>query len=347
MGKTSTKQPGGTGTEEMHWLEAGKNYALGIEAGKLVCRNPAGKKLASVPKELKESELAEQLAGLCEWLVDHRTECLRRVETWLLRSLPVPCEVVRAVWPDPDWSDILRNLVVMPADAKGRADATHTGLLRDVDAKKGIGVVDRDGETRWISAVQILIPHPILIDGLDELREIAVDMGFSQAIEQLFRPTFAATEDAERAGPNRRFPRRPIRAIELRELGLPPARPSLAWRLCLQQDLGERDSRGGTVLDRRRPPRGGDVHGRSDLRGRRREADADRRRGPGHVQRGRADGLADLREAQGREGRGGGRCMSTAGVQLEAGGMLPAGTKADAGATEQVVARTYHHPALG
>jgi hypothetical protein len=179
----------------MPWLDAGKSYALGIEAGKLVCRNPAGKKLASVPKELKESELAEQLRALCEWLDDHRTECLRRVETWLLRSLPVPCDVVRAVWPDPDWSDMLRNLVVMPADARGRADAMQTGLLREIDAKKGIGVVDRDGETRWISAAQILIPHPILIDGLNELREIAVDMEFSQAIEQLFRPTFAPTEE--------------------------------------------------------------------------------------------------------------------------------------------------------
>ncbi len=39
--------------------------------------------------------------------------------------------------------------------------------------------------------------------------------------------------------------------------------------------------------------------------------------------------------------------MSTTNVQLEAGGMLPAGSKVDAGATEQVVARTYHHPALG
>lgn len=194
MGKTSTKQLGGTGIEEIPWIDAGKNYALGIEAGKLVCRNAAGKRLASVPKELKESDLAEQLTGLCEWLVDHRTECLSRVETWLLRSLPVPCEVVRAVWPDPDWSDILRNLVVMPADAQGKSDAAQTGLLRDLDAKKGIGVVDRDGETRWISAAQITIPHPILIDGLDELREIAVDMGFSQAVEQLFRPTFAATQ---------------------------------------------------------------------------------------------------------------------------------------------------------
>jgi hypothetical protein len=177
------------------WLDAGKNYALGIEAGKLVCRNPAGKKLASVPKELKDSDLADQLTALCEWLADHRTECLRRIEMWMLRSLPVPCDVVRAIWPDPDWAEMLRNLVVTPADAHGKSDATQTGLLRDVDPKKGIGVVDRDGETQWIAAVQILIPHPILIDGLDDLREIAADLGFSQTIEQIFRPTFAATKE--------------------------------------------------------------------------------------------------------------------------------------------------------
>ncbi|SIO62722.1 protein of unknown function [Singulisphaera sp. GP187] len=195
MGAPPAKQPGGSGTEEMPWIDVGKNYALGIKAGKLVCRNPAGNKLASVPKELKESELADQLQALCDWLADHRTECLRRVELWMLRSLPVPCDVVRAVWPDPDWSDMLRNLVVTPADAQGRGDATRTGLLRDIDAKKGIGVVDRDGETQWIADAQLLIPHPILIDGLVELREIAADLGFSQAIEQLFRPTFAATKE--------------------------------------------------------------------------------------------------------------------------------------------------------
>jgi hypothetical protein len=180
---------------DIPWLEADKKYALGIDAGKLVCRNPAGKRLASVPKELKESELAEQLTALCEWLADHRTECLHRVEMWMLRSLPVPCDVVRQVWPDPDWAGLVQNLVVTPADAHGKADATHTGLLRDVDAKKGLGVVDRDGETRWLASAQLLIPHPILIDGLAELREIAADMGFSQQIEQLFRPTFAATDE--------------------------------------------------------------------------------------------------------------------------------------------------------
>ena len=34
------------------------------------------------------------------------------------------------------------------------------------------GVVDRDGETQWLKAAQILIPHPILIDGLDAWAEM-------------------------------------------------------------------------------------------------------------------------------------------------------------------------------
>ncbi|WP_165220079.1 hypothetical protein [Aquisphaera insulae] len=38
--------------------------------------------------------------------------------------------------------------------------------------------------------------------------------------------------------------------------------------------------------------------------------------------------------------------MSAAEVRLEAGGLLPAGSKVDADATEQVVARSYRHPAL-
>jgi Domain of unknown function (DUF4132) len=192
--RATDKPPAKPPTDSIAWLDADNNYALAIDDGKLICRNPAGKKLASVPKELKESALAEQLTALCEWLTDHRTECLHRVEMWMLRSLPVPCDVVRAVWPDPDWADMLRNLVVTPADPIGKLNAAQTGLLRDVDPKKGIGVIDRDGETQWIAAAQVLIPHPILIDGLDELREIAADMGFSQAIEQIFRPTFAATK---------------------------------------------------------------------------------------------------------------------------------------------------------
>jgi len=222
----SKKQLGKPPTDLVPWLECDNKYALGVEAGKLICRNPAGKKLASVPKELKESALAEQLTALCEWMADHRTDCLRRVEMWMLRSLLVPCDVVRAVWPDPDWAEILRNLVVTPADAQGKNNAMQTGLLRDVDPKKGIGVVDRDGETQWIAAMQILIPHPVLIDGLDELREIAADVGFSQSIEQVFRPTFAATKDQKELSQiadfsNGRFEQLNFASAHCRRLGYP------------------------------------------------------------------------------------------------------------------------------
>ena len=39
--------------------------------------------------------------------------------------------------------------------------------------------------------------------------------------------------------------------------------------------------------------------------------------------------------------------MSTATVQLDAGGLLLAKSKVDPGAAEQIVARSYRHPALG
>ena len=110
-------------------LDADNNCRLQFEARKLVCRSPARKRLASVPKKVKESELAEELTVPYEWLLDHRNDCVRRVETWMLRSLPVACDLVRAIWPDRDWADMLRNLVVAPTDAQGQADATHTGLL--------------------------------------------------------------------------------------------------------------------------------------------------------------------------------------------------------------------------
>ena len=197
--KKSPKKAASAVDDSIPWLEAEKGYALGILSGKLVARNPQGKKLASVPKGLKETELAEQLLAACEWLAVHRTECLWQIETWMLRSLPVPREVLEAVWPDPDWSDMLRNLVVVAADAKGTPQANQTGLLRDVDVKKGMGVVDRDGETQWLKTPQIMIPHPILIDGIEDLREIAADMEFIQAVEQLFRPIFSATAEQNKS----------------------------------------------------------------------------------------------------------------------------------------------------
>ena len=194
-----TEPASSSAADSVSWMEADKEYSLGIDGGKLVCRNPKGKPLASVPKWLKESELAEQLLAVGEWLSDHRLECVRQVETWMLRSLPVPREVVLSVWKDPDWQAVLRNLVVMPLVSTTKTDPNQAGFLRDVEAKKGLGIVDRDGETEWIQPAQVMLPHPILIEGLDDFRELMADLQFTQSLDQLFRPVFAATSEQKKS----------------------------------------------------------------------------------------------------------------------------------------------------
>jgi len=46
------------------WIDAGNGYQLTLDGGKLVCRNDKGKKLSSVPKEIKDGDIAEQLEAL-------------------------------------------------------------------------------------------------------------------------------------------------------------------------------------------------------------------------------------------------------------------------------------------
>ena len=144
------------------WLPADKDYALALLDGKVVARNPKGAKLASVPPWLKESELAQQLTSLRDWLDEHEQHCVASIELWMLRSLPVPRDVLAAVWPDPAWQSVLMNAVVC-AVKKGEISQGEAGFLRQVDDKKGVGVVDLDGETQWLKVDAIAIPHPILL----------------------------------------------------------------------------------------------------------------------------------------------------------------------------------------
>jgi len=124
---------------------------------------------------LKESEAAESLRALAEWLDEHRSDWLHTVERWMLRSLPIPREVLLEVWPDSDWRDCLENFVVAPVDAQGKFDFENTGLLRDVESKRGFGVVDLDGETQWHESAAVMVPHPILIADLSGGNSIRSD----------------------------------------------------------------------------------------------------------------------------------------------------------------------------
>jgi Domain of unknown function (DUF4132) len=144
------------------------------------------KAAASKPKQSKAD--AERLAAATEFLVDHERSCLQTVETWMLRSLPVPRKVLQSVMVDESWAKVLRDAWVVPVTAE--IDREAGGFFRGVDAKKGIGVVDRAGETAWLDAELVMLPHPVLLDEVDDLRGLAVEIGVTQGLSQLFRETF-------------------------------------------------------------------------------------------------------------------------------------------------------------
>lgn len=173
------------------WMDAGKGYQLSLDDGKLVAKNPAGKRLTSVPKEVKDGDAADQLEALRDWLVEHERECAATVDQWMLRSLAVPRSVLEAVWDDPAWKKPLENAVVVAVTPEGGHDAARAGLFRGVDKKKGVGVVDLDGETAWLDTERVAIPHPILIAELDAWRELITQLGVAQGISQLHRETHA------------------------------------------------------------------------------------------------------------------------------------------------------------
>ena len=172
------------------WVEAGKGVLLGIREGKLVARGKDGEP-ASVPKAVKESAVAERLESAIDFLDEHARTCMATVETWMLRSLPVPRGVLQEVVADDAWLAVLRDAWVVPVE-NDKADRGAGGFFRGVDPKKGIGVVDREGETTWLTAETVLVPHPVLLDEVDDLRQLAVEIGVTQGISQLFRETFAA-----------------------------------------------------------------------------------------------------------------------------------------------------------
>jgi hypothetical protein len=167
------------------WLAAGTGYEVTVDDGKVVARNASGRRLRTVPAALKADPAVERLRQLVAWLDRHDRDCGAEVERWMIRSLPVTRAQLTAVWPDAAWRSWLTDLVVRP-DGDGPA-----GLLREVDPGRGAGVVTVDGDTVWLDAAVLRIPHPVLLDDLDDLRELALDLGVQQRLAQLLRETWA------------------------------------------------------------------------------------------------------------------------------------------------------------
>jgi hypothetical protein len=171
------------------WLAAAGGYEVTLESGEVACRNAAGRRLKSVPPAIREDPVVVGLRQLTEWLSRHEGLCRAEVERWMVRSLPVPAAVLRSVWPDEAWRAALTDLVVAVPDADGGFDPDGVGFLRDVD-DQGVGLVNLDGETVRVPATQLLVPHPVLLPDLDDLREFAADLGVRQSVDQLFRATW-------------------------------------------------------------------------------------------------------------------------------------------------------------
>jgi hypothetical protein len=189
----------------MGWVRtADDGYELAVEEGKLVCRNTAGKRLRSIPKQVKEDPAVLELRQLVEWLTRHAAECREQAERWLVRSLPVPATLITRIWPDEAWQTVLKDLVVVPVlddgpdsgAGLGAWDTARAGFLRAADAR-GLGVVDLEGESVRLTAEQIAIPHPVLLTDLADLREFAVELNLRQSVDQLFRETWTRPASIE------------------------------------------------------------------------------------------------------------------------------------------------------
>lgn len=179
----------------MGWIETSSGYAVTLDGAQVRCRNAAGRMLKQVPAKLRDDVEVVRLRQLAEWLERHERECRSQVDTWIVRSLPVPTDLLARVWPDAAWQAALRDLVVAPVDTDGTVALERAGFLRDADPEQGLGVVDLDGDSVRLAARTVVIPHPVLLEDLEELREFAAELGVEQGAGQLFREVWPRPDE--------------------------------------------------------------------------------------------------------------------------------------------------------
>lgn len=172
----------------MTWVGTDQGYELGLVDGRIVARNAQSRVLKSVPAKVKKTPQWEEIDTLRVVLRRHEEEIVERVQAWVLQSLPVPASLLRAVWSDPAWRGQLTDLVVTGGE--------RSGFLRGI-GDSGLLVVDGDGETVEIASDQVRIPHPVLLERLDDLRELAAELGIAQGFDQLFREVHRRPEDVD------------------------------------------------------------------------------------------------------------------------------------------------------
>jgi hypothetical protein len=190
------------GDDVMGWLTAGGGYQVTLDDGRVVCRNAKGRLLGSIPAKLRDDPAVVTLGQLREWLARHETGCREEVERWMMGSLPVPTALLAQIWADETWRRALTDLLVAGYDpaAGGRGGwcPGTLGFLREV-GPDGVGIVDRDGATRYLREDHIVIPHPVFLDDLGDLRDLATDFGVIQTVNQLFRRVWVRQDSVDPA----------------------------------------------------------------------------------------------------------------------------------------------------
>ncbi|NUW37903.1 DUF4132 domain-containing protein [Nonomuraea sp. SMC257] len=167
----------------MGWIGIATGHELTVEGTRrpvLACRTAAGRVLAKVPADVRKDPAAVRLAALCERLGEHARAVRDRVESWMVRSLPVPATVLAAVWDDPVWRETLTDLVIAPI-VDGAPDLGRCALLR---------------EGAWTGADAFAIPHPLLLGD-----ELPVWRGryLTQVVEQVGREVWTRPASMDRA----------------------------------------------------------------------------------------------------------------------------------------------------
>ncbi|MEO3827998.1 DUF4132 domain-containing protein [Actinomadura sp. B10D3] len=166
----------------MGWIGSATGHELTIEGTRwpvLACRTAAGRVLARVPANVRKDPSAVRLAALCDWLSGHARAVHDRVESWMVRSLPVPAAVFAAVWDDPVWRETLTDLVIAPI-VDGAPDLGRCALLR---------------EGAWTDADAFAIPHPLLLG--DDL-PIWRGRNLAQVVEQVRREVWTRPASMDR-----------------------------------------------------------------------------------------------------------------------------------------------------
>ncbi|MEU9233799.1 DUF4132 domain-containing protein [Streptomyces subrutilus] len=223
----------------MAWVAAGEGYEIALVEGRVAARSAtgrsAGRQLKTLPRALKDHPEVDRLRRLAEWLDRHEAACVAQVDTWMVSSLPVPTALLARVWPDEAWQSALRDLAVVGDDPD------EVGFLRDATETGELKVVNLDGETVRLSPRTVLLPHPVLLPDLDDVRDFAADLGIVQRVEQIHRATWrkpaglaaTATEVKDYAGGV--FPTRFSLAARATGLGY---RVSGGYATCKVRDTG-------------------------------------------------------------------------------------------------------------